>query len=193
MAAGADAIGLVFYAGSKRAVSIERALTITAVIPAFVTVVGLFVNPAEAEVHAVLSQVPLDLLQFHGDESPEFCNSFPRPFLKAVRMRTPDDLIEANRKFTQARGLLLDAWDSQQFGGTGKTFDWSMLEQSAAVEPQLSRSRIIVAGGLDPTNVAAAINAINPWAVDVSSGVEMAPGLKSAELIQSFIREVHRV
>jgi phosphoribosylanthranilate isomerase len=185
--AGADAIGLVFYAGSKRVVSLQQAQTIVASVPPFVTVVGLFVNAARNEIEAVLSAIPLGLLQFHGDESADYCSSFRRPFIKAVRMKAGVDLDAASQGFDQAQGLLLDAWDAGSFGGTGQTFDWKNARPTAA------RSRIIVAGGLTPANVAEAISTARPWAVDVSSGVELAPGIKSAALMQSFISEVQRV
>lgn len=186
-AAGADAIGLVFYAGSKRAVTIAQAGIIAKALPPFVTLVGLFVDATQADVEAVLAGVPLDLLQFHGDESPEFCRSFSRPFIKALRMDPAADLLSLSSAYSQARGLLLDAWDAEQKGGTGKTFDWQR------VKPASGSSRIILAGGLTPANVAEAIRTVRPWAVDVSSGVELSPGIKSSALIQSFISEVHRV
>jgi len=185
--AGADAIGLVFYAGSKRAVSVAQAQAIVQAVPPFVSVVGLFVNAAKNEIEKVLSEVTLDLLQFHGDESADFCSSFNRPFIKAVRMKAGIDPGDVSRIYPKAKGLLLDAWDDNSFGGTGKSFDWQQAR------PMAGSARIILAGGLTPANVASAISTVRPWAVDVSSGVEQAPGIKSAALIQSFISEVHRV
>ncbi|MES2604852.1 MAG: phosphoribosylanthranilate isomerase [Pseudomonadota bacterium] len=185
--AGADAIGLVFYAKSSRAVTIEQAKSILRALPPLVSTLGLFVNASKAEVEAVLAQVPLDLLQFHGDETPAYCAGFARPYVKALRMKPDVDFYAFAGDFQQARGLLLDAWDADHFGGTGKTFDWER------VSPTAGSSRIILAGGLNPANVAKAITTLRPWAVDVSSGVEQAPGIKSSALIQQFISEVHRV
>ncbi len=185
--AGADAIGLVFYAGSKRAVDLSQARAIVEAVPAFVSVVGLFVNAERAGIEKVLAAVPLDLLQFHGDEPVEFCSSFSRPFIKALRMKEATDVGAFSQTYSKSRGLLLDAWDADSYGGTGVTFDW----QKAG--PFVDRFRIILAGGLTPANVALAISTVRPWAVDVSSGVEQSPGIKSAALIQSFISEVHRV
>lgn len=185
--AGADAIGLVFYAKSSRNITIEQAKRIVAGLPPFVVSVGLFVNPAAAEVEAVIRQVGLDLLQFHGDESPGFCQGFSRPYIKALRMKPGVDAAVFATSHPAARGLLLDAWEQDSYGGTGKTFDWQRIK------PLAGASRIILAGGLSPANVAEAITTVRPWAVDVSSGVEQAPGIKSAERIHSFISEVRRV
>jgi len=185
--AGVDAIGLVFYLHSSRAVTVAQAKAVLAVLPPFVSTVGLFVNAETAEVRQVLGEVPLDLLQFHGDETPDYCASFGRPWLKALRMKPGLDLAMASQRYSGACGILLDAWHPEQYGGTGQTFDWS------ALRPLQQRTRIVLAGGLNPGNVAQAIRTVRPWAVDVSSGVETAPGLKSAELIQQFISEVQRV
>lgn len=185
--AGADAIGLVFYAKSPRAVTPALAAQIVRELPAFVTVTGLFVNATKAEVDAVLQRVPLDLLQFHGDETPDYCASFVHPYVKALRMKSDVDFQTSNAAYASAKALLLDAWDDSHYGGTGKTFDWERLRSLAG------SSRIILAGGLNPANVAQAINTLRPWAVDVSSGVEQAPGIKSAALMQQFISEVNRV
>jgi phosphoribosylanthranilate isomerase len=195
--AGADAIGLVFYSKSPRAISFAQANAILTQLPPFVTTVGLFVNPSHADVVATLQAVPLDLLQFHGDESSEFCSAFARPYIKALRVKPermkpemkPDMLTDsplASRSYASARGLLLDAWDDQLYGGTGKTFDWH------AVETIAGSARTILAGGLTPANVAQAIRITKPWAVDVSSGVEESPGIKSPQLINAFIREVQQ-
>lgn len=185
--AGVDAIGLVFHPASPRVVSAEQAAGIVAVLPPFVTTVGLFVNADAAAVKRVLAAAPLDLLQFHGDEAPAYCAGFDRPWLKALRMKPDMDLTAALQAYSAARGILLDAWHADQYGGTGQTFDWSRLSLLQ------SRTRIVLAGGLHPGNVAAAIRSVRPWAVDVSTGVESAPGLKSAELIGQFISEVQRV
>lgn len=184
--AGVDAIGLVFFAGSPRAVSPALAAAIVAALPPFVATVGLFVNADAALVHSTLATVPLDLLQFHGDETPHYCASFGRPWLKALRMKPGLDTEAALQQFHAARGILLDAWHADHFGGTGQTFDWSRT----GLLPR--QSRIVLAGGLNPGNVAQAIRTVRPWAVDVSSGVESAPGLKSKELMERFVSEVQR-
>lgn len=186
--AGADAIGLVFYGPSPRVVSLERATAIVEAVPPFVSVVGLFVNPTRAEVEATLAAVPLDILQFHGDEPPEFCESFTRPYLKAVRVRPDTDLLAFQQRYATARGHLFDAWHEELYGGSGESFDWTLL--NAARE---GGSRCVLAGGLNAGNVKAACRSVRPWAVDVSSGVETAPGLKSARLITQFIEEVNHV
>ena len=193
VAAGADAIGLVFYAPSSRAVSIARAAEIVAGTPAFVTTVGLFVDPSVDEVEAVLDQVPLDMLQFHGDEPEAFCRAFRRPYIKAIRMRDGVNLDDQARAWSSARGLLLDAYVQGVPGGTGQTFDWSRLPE------RLSRP-LILAGGLNPDNVGEAIVTARPWAVDVSGGVEQRDaagkaigGIKSATAIENFMSGVNSV
>lgn len=185
--AGADAIGLVFYDRSPRVVDAQRAWTICAALPPFVTKVGLFVNASHEFVNSVLAAVPLDLLQFHGDENADYCRSFARPFVKALRMKPGLDLAAAARDFESAQAVLVDAWHDEQYGGTGATFDWSLL--GAAVRSE----RLVLAGGLNPANVAQAIRQVRPWAVDVSSGVESAPGIKDKDRIEQFISEVQRV
>lgn len=186
-AAGADALGLNFYDKSARFIGIEKAKAMHAALPGFVTRVGLFVNADAEFVRAVLAAVPLDVLQFHGDESAAYCESFARPYLKALRVKPGMDLAAAARPYESAQAILVDAWDNEQFGGTGRTFDWSLL--GAAV----SNTRLVLAGGLHPGNVAEAIRQVRPWAVDVSSGVESAPGIKDKGKIEQFISEVQRV
>ena len=181
--AGADAIGLVFYPGSARAVSIPQARSICYMLPPFVTVVGLMVNPEADVVRNYLDALPLDLLQFHGDESPGFCNSFGHPWIKAVRVRGADMVAEAETAYHGASGILADAYDPEQYGGTGRTFNWDWL-------PERPTKPLILAGGLNAGNVAEAVRHVRPWAVDVSGGVEDAPGIKNTALIQNFIREV---
>ncbi|ALP54041.1 N-(5'-phosphoribosyl)anthranilate isomerase [Candidatus Tenderia electrophaga] len=183
---GADAIGLVFYANSPRALTPAQAEAVTAALPPFVTTVGLFVDPSPDEVETVLARVPLDMIQFHGDETPEFCARFDRPWLKAVRMRETVDLQAEMERYRRARGLLLDAYQPDVPGGTGECFDWRR------VPPQLAHS-IVLAGGLNATNVAAAIQQVRPYAVDVSGGVESAKGIKDAAKMAAFIGEVRRV
>jgi phosphoribosylanthranilate isomerase len=186
-AAGADAIGLNFYSQSPRFIHTEKARALHAALPAFVTRVGLFVNAQAEFVKAVLAAVPLDLLQFHGDENAEYCQSFARPYLKALRMKPGMDLAAAVQPYGLAQGILVDAWHEGQFGGTGKAFDWSLLGSTVRSE------RLVLAGGLHAGNVAEAIRQVRPWAVDVSSGVESAPGIKDRNMIERFISEVQRV
>ena len=179
---GADAIGLVFYQPSPRAVTIAQAAAITAQLPPFVSVVGLFVNASAATVRETLQHVPLSLLQFHGDETSAFCEQFDMPYIKAVRMQKTADLIEAEKRFPGASALLLDSYLQGVPGGTGQTFDWSMIT--------VVNKPLILAGGLTTENVAAAIRQIAPYAVDVSGGVEESKGLKSNNKISAFMREV---
>ncbi|MGM0594872.1 MAG: phosphoribosylanthranilate isomerase [Pseudomonadota bacterium] len=183
VAAGADAIGLVFYAPSPRAVSAEQAAAIVETLPPFVTTVGLFVNAAADEVADVLERVPLDRLQFHGDEEAAFCASFARPWIKAVRMAEGVELERVAQQYRGAGALLLDSYRKGVHGGTGHTFDW------ARIPPGL-RMPIILAGGLGPQNVTEAIRQVHPYAVDVSSGVELEKGIKDADKITAFMRGV---
>ena len=184
-AAGADALGFVFYAPSPRYVTPQRAARLVSHVPAFVTRVGLFVNePAEAVV-AVLVQASLDLLQFHGDEDAAFCSQFGRPWIKAARVRPGFDLLEYASAFAAApgvSGLLLDA-DVEGYGGGGKTFDWTLIPRNLPLP-------VILSGGLHPGNIAEAVRVVRPWAVDVSSGVESARGIKDAQKITDFIAGV---
>jgi len=183
---GADAIGLVFYQYSPRHVSIELATQLVAALPPFVSVVGLFVN-AEAEfVRAVLERVPLDLLQFHGDESPEYCAQFHKPYLKAIRVKAGVNLLQCESDYRGARGLLLDAHVEGVPGGTGTVFDWRLIPRNISLP-------VILSGGLDAENVAVAIKQVQPYAVDVSSGVEASKGIKDAVKIAAFINEVKRI
>jgi phosphoribosylanthranilate isomerase len=179
-AAGADAIGLVF-AESPRRVTVAQARAVVDALPPFIKVVGLFVDAAETEIREVLHQVPLDLLQFHGRESPEFCRSAGRPYIKAIAMRDGVDGAAEARRYPDAAGLLFDAYHPQLAGGSGDTFDWARV-------PRDLRRPVILAGGLTPENVASAVQAVRPYAVDVSSGVEVSKGIKSAEKIVAFIR-----
>lgn len=186
VASGADAIGLVFYEPSPRSVSIAEARQLVERIPAFVTVTGLFVNPPRDLVDKVLAQVPLDLLQFHGDESAEFCASFGRRWIKAIRVQQAGQIEKAFEEYRQASGLLVDAWDPKRYGGTGKSFNWSLI-------PARRPLPLILAGGLSSANVAGAIEEVHPWAVDVSGGVESAKGRKDAAKLTDFFNEVRRV
>lgn len=181
VAAGADALGLVFYRKSPRAVSVEQAAAIANAVSPFVTLVGLFVNAGAAEVEEVLAQVPLNLLQFHGDESAAYCEQFRRPYIKALRMKDGLDVPAAMAEHPRARGFLLDAYRPGVPGGTGESFDWQRV-------PQNSGQQIILAGGLHPGNVAEAIRVAGPQAVDVSGGVEAEPGRKDPQKVAAFIR-----
>jgi phosphoribosylanthranilate isomerase len=183
---GADAIGLVFYAPSPRAVTVAQAQAVCAALPPFVSVVGLFVDAPAPEVLAVLQAVPLDVLQFHGEETPTYCAAFARPHLKALRMRDGLDVAAESRRYADAQGLLLDTYQPGQAGGTGQTFDWKRV-------PQGLNQPVILAGGLTPDNVAEAIRVSRPYGVDVSGGVEQAKGIKSAAKMAAFMRGVESV
>lgn len=180
-AAGADAIGLVFYAKSPRAVSVAQARQIIAALPPFVTTVGLFVDAGRDELRQILAQVPLDLLQFHGDERAEQCEGHGRPYIKALRVKAGDDVAAQVARYPGAAGVLLDTFVEGIPGGTGLAFDWSL------VPADLSKP-VILAGGLTPENVAVAIARVRPYAVDVSGGVESAKGIKDADKVRAFIR-----
>ena len=181
---GVSAIGLVFYAESPRNVDLEIARSIVKNLPPFVSVVGLFVNPSVDEVFKTLESVDLNLLQFHGEEKPDFCSKFKKPYLKATNVSTEVDLIEYGKVYEEASGLLLDTFSEKVRGGTGETFDWNLVPSELDVP-------IVLAGGLCPDNVAAAIDWVRPWAVDVSSGVEGArKGVKDLALVRDFIDEV---
>ncbi len=188
---GADAIGLVFWPGTPRRVDYAKAREIVAELPAFVTIVGLFVDPQPGDVRAALASVALDLLQFHGDESPELCSSFERPYIKAVAVKPGVDLLHYASRYAGARALLFDAFRPGDLpGGTGATFDWSAL-------PGRLPQPLVLSGGLTPRNVGAAIAQVKPWAVDVSSGVEVIgedgrprKGVKDPVKIAAFIRGV---
>lgn len=184
--AGADAIGLVFDDRSPRFVSSEMAAAIVAALPPFVNVVGLFVDAPAERIRATLSRVPLDLLQFHGAEAAEACRAFGRPYIKAVRMAADVDVVAAARRYGDAAGILLDSDSPKVAGGSGETFDWSRV-------PRDFSRPLILAGGLTPDNVAQAIKAVRPYAVDVSSGVEVAKGVKDADRIDAFVHAVAAV
>lgn len=181
--AGADAIGLVFYAKSPRAVTAQQARAIIAQLPPFVTTVGLFVDVSRCELNEILELVPLDLLQFHGDESPADCDGFQRPYIKALRVKPGDDIAAQVERYQNASGVLLDTYVPGIPGGTGEAFDWSLVPQGLA-------KPIILAGGLHAGNVAAAIAKVRPYAVDVSGGVEAQKGIKDAEKIRAFMQAV---
>lgn len=179
---GADALGFVLYEPSPRSVSVEQAANLIKSVPAFVTTVALFVDESAQEIHRALTICQFDLLQFHGDESPEFCRQFNRPYMKAIRVRSANDIDLAVQRYSDAKALLLDAYVENLPGGTGQAFDWRLI-------PKLSIPWVL-AGGLNANNVADAINQVHPYAVDISGGVEVSKGIKDSQKIQEFIREV---
>ncbi|MBU0900524.1 phosphoribosylanthranilate isomerase [Pseudomonas sp. MIL19] len=181
--AGADAIGLVFYAKSPRAVTVQQARAIISALPPFVTSVGLFVNASRCELGELLDAVPIDLLQFHGDESPADCDGYHRPYIKALRVKPGDDIAAQVALYKNASGVLLDTYVPGIPGGTGEAFDWSLV-------PEGLSKPVILAGGLTAANVAQAITRVRPYAVDVSGGVELTKGIKDAEKIRAFMQAV---
>ena len=182
-ALGADAIGLVFYAASLRAVDIAKAREILHLLPPFVSKVGLFVDAKESYIRQVLAELPLDLLQFHGDESASECCRYARPYIKAIRVRESVDLLQQLKKYDDAAAILLDTYIEGVAGGSGQAFDWDLL-------PANIKCPVILAGGLNSANVVGAIEQVKPYAVDVSGGVEQDEGIKSVEKMKAFIREV---
>ncbi len=181
---GADAIGLVFYPPSPRFVDIQTAAEIVNSVPAFVTCVGLFVNAEQEEIKKTVELTGINLLQFHGNECPDYCAGFDFPYIKALRMKDDIDLMREREKYSKAVGLLLDTYKPGSPGGTGESFNWDRI-------PDSLRSEIILAGGLDPENIRSAIETVRPYAVDVSGGVESEKGVKSADKIQKFMRSVN--
>ena len=184
VAAGADAIGLVFYPASPRCIDLARAVELIRYVPPFVDIVGLFVNAAPTQVRAVLAAIPVHLLQFHGDEDDAYCRQFGRPFLKAVRVCPDIDLPGQMAAFPSAQAILLDAF-VEGYGGGGQAFDWTLV-------PRELPKPIVLSGGLDANNVGDAIRRVHPAAVDVSSGVESGKGIKDAEKMRAFVMAVHR-
>ena len=182
---GADAIGLIFVEKSPRYVSLTEARLIAESIPPFVTVVGLFMGASAESVREALKVVPLNLLQFHGDESPEFCEQFEMPYIKVLKMRENVNVVAFAQEYPNAAGILLDTY-SKAGGGSGQTFDWNLIPNDVPLP-------LILAGGLNPENVASAVETVKPYAVDVSSGVESEPSIKDHKKIEQFIKEVKRV
>jgi phosphoribosylanthranilate isomerase len=185
VAEGADALGFVLYAPSPRAVTAEQAASLIKHAPAFVTTVALFVDESAEEIYRALDVCSFDLLQFHGDESPEFCRQFNRPYMKAIRVRSAEDIHRAVQQYPDTKALLLDAYVENLPGGTGQAFDWRLI-------PELSIPWVL-AGGLNANNVADAVNQVKPFAVDVSGGVEASKGIKDVQKIKDFISEVRNV
>ncbi len=180
---GADAIGFVFWSKSTRAILPDIAGQITAKLPAFVNTVGVYVNPTRNWVEETATRAGLTLLQFHGDESPEFCNQFSLPYIKAIRVRNGIDLLQYAARYSNSKGLLLDTYSVNMPGGTGHVFDWNLIPQDLPLP-------FILSGGLHSGNVALAIKQTRPWAVDVSSGVEAAKGIKDENKISAFMQGV---
>ncbi len=179
---GVDALGLVFYPPSARCLDVDRAREIARAVPPFVTRVALFVNECDETIRRVLDAVPVDCLQFHGEETEAQCRRYGRPYVKAARMKRGVDLLECARSFASAQGLLLDS-HVPGYGGAGRAFDWSLIPRDLPVP-------IILSGGLDASNVARAVRMVRPWAVDVSSGVEVAKGIKDERRMAEFIAGV---
>lgn len=182
---GADALGFVFYAASPRHIEITAAAEVISQLPPFVSTVGLFVDAGVSEVTQTLAAAPIDVLQFHGSESPEYCEQFNRPYIKAIRVEKSMALQQTIEKYSSASGILLDSYHPTEKGGTGQQFDWQLI-------PAELKSAIILAGGLTPENIETAISNVRPYAVDVSSGVEISKGIKSPERIKAFIQKVNR-
>jgi len=179
---GADALGLVFYSPSPRAVTIAQAQEIVAGLPPFINIVALFVDAKPEDVFACLTALPIGLLQFHGDESPEYCEQFNHPYMKALRMREGLDLESEVSRYSSASAILVDSYQPGIPGGTGQVFDWSLITKI--------NMPLVLAGGLDAENVAQAIEQVKPYAVDVSGGVEQAKGIKDKMKISDFMQEV---
>jgi phosphoribosylanthranilate isomerase len=178
---GADALGFVFVPASKRCINLEQGAQLSRGVPAFVSRVGLFLDQAADEVWRTLERVPLSLLQFHGQEEAEYCRQFGRPYIKSVSLQDGQSVSDLEQQYPDAAGILVDSHAPGGLGGTGKTVVWGLVKAG--------RLPLILAGGLDPQNVAEAIRQVQPWAVDVSSGVEISPGIKDAEAIKQFISE----
>lgn len=183
--AGADAIGLVFYPPSPRYISLEQAEAVIRGLPPFVSVVGLFVNAEREEIEATARRLSLDLIQFHGNECPDYCAGFDWPYIKAIRVRADTDLLAERTRYPGARALLLDTYRPGVPGGTGESFDWSLIPPALAGE-------VVLAGGLDADNIEPAIRQVRPYAVDVSGGVEAAKGIKDPAKVRAFMRGVRR-
>jgi len=181
---GVDAIGLVFYPPSPRHVSIEQAKEIVAALPAFVTVVALFVDGQESQIREVLNHVSIDCIQFHGDESVAECRVYNKPYMKAIRMKPGLDVMEMARQYNDAAALLLDAYHPGIKGGSGSQFDWDLI-------PELCPLPVILAGGLQVDNVRQAIQSVKPYALDVSSGVEAEKGVKDVAKMAAFIQQIN--
>jgi len=182
---GADAVGINFHKPSPRYAELEQAAAVAEALAPYVMAVGLFVNLPAPEIRQILARVPLQMLQFQGDEDSSFCESFGMPYVRAIRMEEGTDLLEYARRFSRARALLLDAHVPGLAGGTGRSFDWKVIPRDLPIP-------VILSGGLTPENVGRAVREVKPWAVDVSSGVEAERGVKDPRKIEEFIRSVRR-
>ena len=182
---GVDAIGVIFYPTSPRHMTVEKTKALLQVLPPYLTTVGIFVNPTPAEVRAILAVAPLDVLQFQGQESAHFCEQFGRPYIKAIHVNAEVDIMAAFARYSSAQGLLLDNSQPGILGGTGVTFDWSLV-------PKNPPKPLILAGGLTPANVATAIRQVKPFAVDVVSGIERERGLKDHAKMRAFVEQVRK-
>ena len=182
---GADAVGFVFYEPSPRNVSITLAKAIVEALPPFVSAVGLFVNETPAIIKNILKEVNLDILQFHGDESPQACEQFNMPYYKAIRVKEDTNLLQYAQLYKSAKALLLDTYSEKSVGGTGLVFDWNLI-------PENISKPLILAGGLTAENVGLAIERVNPYAVDVSGGVEQSKGIKDTEKMAAFMHAVNQ-
>ena len=180
---GANAIGFIFWDKSARYIDPNEARKIVMALPPFVSVVGVYVDPSSEWVEETCSIAGLNLLQFHGDELPEFCSQFPLPYIKAVRIRSGIDLLQYATQYSSSNGLLLDSYVEGIPGGTGRTFEWSLIPENLSLP-------LILSGGLHPENVCAAIRKAKPWAVDVSSGVEITKSIKDEDKIAAFMTGV---
>ena len=182
---GVDAIGLVFYPASPRHVSIDQAIKIVSALPAFVSVVGLFVDESESIIRDIINQVPIDCLQFHGNEQAEDCRRYNKPYMKAVRMKEGINMTQISEQYHDASALLLDAYHPAIKGGSGQQFDWDLIPKQCSLP-------IVLAGGLDQDNVKQAIQSVKPYALDVSSGVELEKGIKDVAKMAAFIQEINK-
>jgi len=180
---GVDAIGLIFYSKSSRYIDIKKATLLLKNKPPFLNAVAVLVNPVPKDVHSILDEIPIDLLQFHGDESPEFCQQFNKPFIKAIQPTSTPQITQQTSEFLQAQAILMDTPSNKARGGTGLTFDWSIIPQDAS-------RPYILAGGLNQFNVNAAIRATHPYAVDVCSGIESLPGIKDHAKMDEFVAAI---
>lgn len=187
--AGADAIGLVFFEKSSRNISIKQATKIIQSLPAFITSTALFVNPTQDFVNEVIEQTKVDLLQFHGDETEDFCKQFSRPYIKAIRITEQTVLVDVVNQYKSAQSILFDTFVKGVAGGTGQVFNWQLLNKQA--QKSIQNTAVILAGGLTAQNVAEAIQIVMPWAVDVSGGVESAVGIKNKDKVHNFIKETY--
>jgi len=180
---GVDALGFIFYSGSRRAISLDKAKSLSKDLPPFVGLVAVLVNPSAEQVGQIIQELPIGYLQFHGQETPEFCAQFHKPYIKSIAMDKTDTLNEAMLNHAEAAAILVDTPDATDFGGTGRVFDWQHI-------PSVRKKPMILAGGLTPLNVVAAIAATRPFAVDVCSGIEASYGIKDKAKMRAFVNAI---